>query len=263
MAFNSYAFFVNKILRLLAIRICAKINYIFKACMEISVIIPTYNEEHVISKTLDALSRLVNVSEVVIVDGGSTDKTVEIIESYSGLKTLQLVKMDLPNRGKQLHEGTKYANEEIFWFIYADARPQQGCAKQIKNIMRFKEVVGGNFEVIFNGESRSAKFMTRLYPLLRSWGLCYGDSAFFVRRDIYDKIGGFKPIPTFDDIDFYHRVRKQGRFYHLSQTITTSSKRFGKSPFVFTFVRWSFFQILYWLKFPPRLLSKYFSPKRR
>lgn len=231
--------------------------------MEISVIIPTFNEELTITKTLDALSRLVNVSEVVIVDGGSTDKTIEIIESYTGLKKLQLVKMDEANRGKQLHEGTKHAEYEIFWFLYADTRPQQGCARQIKNVMRFKEIVGGNFEVIFSGETWGARFMTWLYPHLRSWGLYYGDSAFFIRREVYEKIGGFKQIPAFEDIDMYHRLRKRGRFYHLMQTVTTSSRRFENRSFVLTFARWTIFQVLYWLKFPPKKLAKYYLPARK
>ena len=231
--------------------------------MEISVIIPTFNEELTITKTLDALSRLVNVSEVIIVDGGSTDQTIEIIESYTGLKKLELLKMNEPNRGKQLHEGTKNAAHEIFWFLHADTRPQQGCARQIKGVMKYKEIVGGNFQVIFNGESWGARFMTWLYPHLRSWGLVYGDSAIFVRRDIYEKIGGFKPIGAFEDLDMYHRLRKQGRFYHLSQTVTTSSRRFENRSFTLTFARWSVFQVLYWFKFPPKVLARYYLPVRK
>lgn len=231
--------------------------------MEISVIIPTYNEELSIAKTLEALSRLINVSEVIVVDGGSTDLTAKFVKNYHEVKNLQLIEIDEPNRGKQLHEGTKYAKGDIFWFVHADTRPQQGCAKQIKNVMRFKEIVGGNFEVIFSGENRSAKFMTWLYPLLRSWGLTYGDSAFFVRREIYEQIGGFKPIGAFEDLDLYHRLRKKGRFYHLSQTVTTSSRRFENRSFILTFARWSLFQVLYWFKFPPQKLAKYYLPVRK
>ena len=226
--------------------------------MEVSAIIPTFNEELTITKTLEALSRLVNVSEVIVVDGGSTDKTVEIIENFQRLKSLKLVQIDEVNRGKQLHEGTKHATGDIFWFLYPDTRPTQGSARQIKGVMKYSKVVGGNFEVIFGGESRSAKFMTWLYPNLLSMGLCYGDSAFFIGRIAYNKVGGFKQIGAFEDIDMYHKLRKIGRFYHLSQTVTTSARRFENKSFVLTFARWSMFQVLYWLKVPPEKLAKKF-----
>jgi glycosyltransferase involved in cell wall biosynthesis len=75
--------------------------------MKLSVIIPTVNEELTIRKTLDALSRLVNVDEIIVVDGGSDDETIEIVENYPQNKPLKLIKMTEANRGRQLHEGTK------------------------------------------------------------------------------------------------------------------------------------------------------------
>jgi rSAM/selenodomain-associated transferase 2 len=230
--------------------------------MEVSVIIPTFNEELTIAKTLEALSRLVNVAEVVVVDGGSTDQTLSIVEKFATKKKVQIIRMQEANRGKQLHEGTKFAIGDIFWFLHADTRPTQGSARQIKGLMKYSEIVGGNFEIIFAGDSRSARFMTWLYPNLLSIGLCYGDSAFFVRKDIYEKIGGFKPIGAFEDLDLYHRLRKVGRFYHLSQTVTTSSRRFEGKSFLLTFAKWSIFQVLYWLKFSPEKLAKHYLPVR-
>jgi rSAM/selenodomain-associated transferase 2 len=224
--------------------------------MEISVIIPTFNEELTIGKTLDVLARLVNVDEIIIVDGGSTDKTIEIAEKYKQVKKLKIIKFAEANRGKQLHEGTKHASSDIFWFLHADTRPVQGCARQIKAFMRYEEVVGGNFEVVFDGKSRWARFLTKLYPQLRSIGLIYGDSAIFARRETYEKIRGYKPLPLFEDVNFYKRLQKKGQFQHIKLPVTTSSRRFENRSFVWTFAKWSVFQGLYWIGFPPRVLAK-------
>lgn len=224
--------------------------------MQISVIIPTFNEELSIAKTLDALARLVNVDEIIIVDGGSDDRTIEIAEGYNKIKKLQIINFGEANRGKQLHEGTKHASGEIFWFLHADTRPVLGCARQIKAFMRYEEIVGGNFEVVFDGKSRWARFLTKLYPQLRATGLIYGDSAIFARRSTYEKIRGYKPLPLFEDVDFYKRLQKKGQFKHINLPVTTSSRRFENRSFIWTFAKWSVFQGLYWLGLPPRVLAK-------
>ncbi len=230
--------------------------------MKISVIIPTFNEELTIEKTLDAVSRLVNVDEIIIVDGGSSDRTVEMIENYNAIKETKLVKTAEANRGKQMHEGTKNATGEIFWFIHADTRPKQGSGAEIKKYMRYAEVVGGNFEIIFSGESRWARFLTRLYPQLFSMGLVYGDSAIFVRKEAYEKIGGFRPFPLFEDVDLFKRLSKKGRFVHISMPVTTSSRRFENRSFLWTFIKWSIRQGLYWLGVPPKILGRTYKQIR-
>lgn len=224
--------------------------------MQLSVIIPTFNEEPAIEKTLDAISRLVNVDEVIIVDGGSADRTVEIIESYNLKKPFKLIKFGEANRGKQLHEGTLHASHEIFWFLHADTRPAQGCAREIKKYMNHDSIVGGNFQVLFDGGSRWARFMIWLHPQLQAIGLIYGDSAIFARRTTYEKIGGYKPLPILEDVDFVKRLRKRGDFRFLTKAVTTSSRRFREGPFLWTFAKWSIFQGLYWVGVPARILIK-------
>ncbi len=104
--------------------------------------------------------------------------------------------------------------------------------------------------------------MTWLYPNLRKIGLLYGDSAIFVRREIYQKIGGFKPLPLFEDLDFVRCLKRAGKIANLSAIVTTSSRRFENRSFILTFLRWTIFQCLYWLGVNPNRLAKRYYPIR-
>ena len=231
--------------------------------MNISVIVPTFNEALTIEKTLDAISRLVNVDEIIIVDGGSTDKTQEIIENYGIKKPWQFIKTEFANRGKQLHEGTKHATGEIFWFIHADTRPMQGSGRQIKAFMKYKEVNGGHFKIIFNDKSRWARFLTWYYTYLEHAGMVYGDSAIFVRRESYKRVGGFKPYPIFSDVDLCKKLMRKGRFVLITLPVTVSSRRFQQKGMAWGFTGWAIIQGLHRLGIPSKFLIRFYKPSKQ
>jgi hypothetical protein len=120
-------------------------------------------------------------------------------------------------------------------------------------------VAGGHFAVRFSGPSRSARTMTRLYPWLRALGLCYGDSGIFVRREIYEAVGGFRPMPLFEDIDLVRRLRRRGRFRRLQCRLTTSARRFEHRNLACVFAQWTGLQILYWLGVSPSWLARHYA----
>ncbi|HEY0405863.1 MAG TPA: TIGR04283 family arsenosugar biosynthesis glycosyltransferase [Pyrinomonadaceae bacterium] len=224
----------------------------------ISVIIPTLNEAQSIGATLDAVARLRAPVEVIVVDGGSVDRTAWV----AGKLGARVIKTER-GRGLQMHAGACAARGEILWFLHADTSPPPDSAAFIIEALAVDgNTVGGNFEISFDGELRAARFLTWLYPQLRKLGLCYGDSAIFVRASAYKQIGGFKPFPIFEDLDLTRRLKTRGRMAHLPIAVLTSSRRFEGRSFTLTFARWAILQGLYWLGVHPRRLGKLYAPIR-
>ncbi len=227
----------------------------------VSVIIPTLDEAHSLGATLQALTRLRHGGrvEVIVVDGGSADATREIAREHDAHLILSA-----RGRGAQMHAGATIARGDALWFLHADTLPPPDAPELILDALRRDaNIVGGNFTVNFDGTRLAARFLTWLYPQLRKFGLCYGDSAIFVRASVYREVGGFKPFPVFEDLDLVRRIRRRGRLVHLRAQVVTSSRRFEGRSFAFTFARWSFLQMLYWLGVSPHTLGRLYAPVRR
>jgi len=226
--------------------------------MRISIIVPALNEAAGIGETLDALKRLAGDKEIVVVDGGSTDGTPQIAATL-GARVVTAPR----GRGTQLHEGTLHANGDVLWFVHADTvPPTDSLAEIVRHLENDSSVAGGNFGLLFDGPSRAARQLTAIYPLLRKLRLCYGDSGIFIRRTVYDTIGGFRPLALFEDLDLLRRMRKSGAFVHLPMQIRTSSRRFEQRNFAGMWLHWTTLQILYWCGVSPNLLARWYRNTR-
>ncbi len=226
--------------------------------MRVSIIVPTLNEESQITATLRALQKLSGEKEIIVADGGSTDKTIELAAAQ-GVRVVHSVR----GRGPQMHAGALQAAGDVFWFVHADTIPPAHALQEIEESMKDSSVAGGNFGLTFDGTSRSSRHLTAIYPCLRALGLCYGDSGIFVRRSSYEAIGGFAPVALFEDLDLLRRLKKAGRFVHLSCCLITSSRRFEQRNFALIWIHWTALQVLYWCGVSPNLLARWYRHTRR
>ena len=120
--------------------------------------------------------------------------------------------------------------------------------------------MAGNFSLRFSGSSSGARWLTRIYARLYLLGLCYGDSGLFVRREVYERAGGFQPFPLFEDLDLLCRLRRAGQVVRLPAVLETSSRRFENRSFVLMFSKWTLLQVLYWMGVHPRVLGRFYAP---
>jgi rSAM/selenodomain-associated transferase 2 len=222
----------------------------------ISIIVPALNEATTMPDLAASLGSLRGEFEVIVCDGGSADATVETARQC-GLRVIEAPR----GRGPQMNAGARSAKGETLLFLHADTRLPEDALALVADALTDDGVCGGNFSLIFGGDTREARLLTRIYPFLRLAGMIYGDSAIFVRRRVFDRLGGYGEYPIFEDCDLYRRMRRLGRFVRLNAFATTSSRRF-EGRFTRTFALWTLMQVLYWLGVNPNLLDRLYKPLR-
>ena len=189
----------------------------------ITVIIPTFNEADNLKYLLEDLSPQRDGHEVIIADGGSEDDTLIVAESFNA----KVIRSD-QGRGQQLKAGAEHACGKILLFLHADSRfPQDGLAAIEKHLGDQPDCVGGNFRLLFDGDTAFSRWLIKFYAWIRKHGFYYGDSGVYVRRGIYIQIGGFQPVALMEDYDFTRRLEKAGPTCCIEEpALITSSRKF-------------------------------------
>ncbi|MBI4042615.1 MAG: TIGR04283 family arsenosugar biosynthesis glycosyltransferase [Deltaproteobacteria bacterium] len=197
--------------------------------MQISVIIPTFNEEATLPCLLSELSRL-PLHEVIIADGGSTDQTWEIASVAATGRAHRPFAVQVICAGRkravQLNAGAVLASGEVYWFLHADSRLSALNLWPIEEALEKPSVVGGGFSLeiqdphpIFRIISFGANFRARYTNLI------LGDQGLFVRASAFKELGGFNPNAMLEDVDFSDRLKEKGEIAMLKEKISTSSRK--------------------------------------
>ena len=235
--------------------------------MPISVIIPTLNEERAITPTL-AHTATLGFDELIVVDGGSTDTTPARLESYrlstqsSALSPVYWVTAP-PGRARQMNEGAKAGRGEVFLFLHADTQLPQDAKAVIDRVLADQQMVGGRFDVQFDHPSMWGIMISKTMNWRsRLSGLATGDQALFVRRSVFEQMGGFTDMPLMEDIEFSRRLKRKGRTAALTATVTTSFRRWEQQgPLQTIFLMWTL-RFLYWVGMSPHTLSRWYGSVR-
>lgn len=230
--------------------------------MTISVVIPTLNEEKVLASTLVLTSSL-NFDEIVIADGGSTDRTVPMARAFCDrVSNAQLV-MTAPGRWRQMNEGAKASRGEILLFLHADTKLPATAKRELEKAMADEAVVGGRFDVEFDRRTLWSSVIGALMNRRSRWsGIATGDQAIFVRRRVFEQLGGFADIPLMEDIDFSRRLKRTGRIAALDSRVVTSFRRWETNGPVRTILLMWGLRFLFWTGVNPHWLGRWYSAVR-
>ena len=228
--------------------------------MLISVIIPTLNEARRLPALIDRLAAEPVPHEVIVVDGGSEDGTQETARAL-GVSAFQSGR----GRGQQLKAGCERAGGDVLLQLHADTVfPSGGLVALHDALQGDPELIGGNFRILFDGQTKFDDWLIDFYAWFRGHGLYYGDSGIFVRREVYQRIGGVRPIAVMEDLDFSRRLERAGKTICIDEpAILSSSRRFaGRKPWRIV-SGWIVLHTLYYLGVSPERLARLYNSARR
>ena len=222
----------------------------------LSVIIPTLNEAVCIQSTLEPLQPLRSRGhEIILVDGGSSDATCAL-----GQPLVDRVLQSPPGRARQMRAGAAVASGRLLWFLHADSHIPPHADTLILETLGRMHADWGRFDISLTDTHPLLKCVAGSMNLRsRLTGIATGDQGIFVRRTLYDRVGGIPAIPLMEDISFSRSLKRYSRPCRVTQTLGTSPRRWHAHGILRTIVTMWGLRLGYFAGISPERLAKYYT----
>ncbi len=220
--------------------------------MKISVIIPALNEAGEILPCLHCLKNQTGEFELLVIDGGSVDGTVEVVRPHARVVHSER------GRALQMNSGARTSTGEVLLFLHADSHLPPRAFPLLLEVLTDPRIVGGTFRLRFDSEKLPLRIIA-FFSRFKFRYFHYGDQGIFVRRRVFEQLNGFSEIPFMEDVDFLQRLHRIGRVALLHQPITTSARRFLERGIIRQQLTNIFLVILYLLGVSPENLKKWYE----
>ncbi|WP_334190444.1 TIGR04283 family arsenosugar biosynthesis glycosyltransferase [Noviherbaspirillum sp.] len=222
----------------------------------LSIILPVLNEAEQIVASLVPLQALrAGDVELIVVDGGSNDDTAKLAAPLAD----RLVHAHR-GRARQMNAGAALAKGDILLFLHADTKLPGNALNAMQDVregLASPAHAWGRFDVRIDGRSRMFVLIAALMNLRsRITGIATGDQAIFVRRDVFDAVGGFPEQPLMEDIELSRLLKSRTKPLCLREKVTTSGRRWEKYGIWRTIVLMWRLRLLYWMGTPAERLAK-------
>jgi rSAM/selenodomain-associated transferase 2 len=223
----------------------------------ISVIIPTLDEAAGIESAIEAVAAL-RPHEILVADGGSRDGT----PALAAARPCRVVASPR-GRAVQMNAGAASATGAILLFLHADTRLPLTAFDDVDRALADPDTVGGRFDVRLDRAGAVYRLIeTLMNARSRATRIATGDQAIFVRRRVFEDLGGYAPIPLMEDVEFSRRLKRRGRVACLRTRVVTSARRWEQAGPWRTILRMWWLRALYAAGVSPHRLARAYAPIR-
>jgi len=230
--------------------------------IDVSIIIPVLHESDMINFLIDDIRNTTGdfTIEIIVVDGGEHQDTIKVITDQDVICITSM-----KGRGIQMNAGARIAQGSILVFLFADTKIPKNLVSEIDKVLQTGAFQVGSFRLMIDSERLVYKILSRFINFRsKVTRIPYGDQCIFLKKEYFEKVGGYKNILLMEDVDLMRRIKRAGdQIYIIPTYVRTSKRRWEKEGIIKCTIRNWMIRALYYLGIQSDILAKFYRPHKK